>query len=124
MRKFFLLGGVLGLLASAPALAANDTTCIRHNDIWNFHSAGDRMMVLENFRHQKVLVTLAGTCDNTQFVDSIRVKSFGGFNLSCVERGDEILTHEAGMRGRCTILSVQNYSGDMERGDGRHHGNP
>lgn len=91
------------MLAASPAAA---DTCIRQNDIWNWSSINDKTLILENHRHQKFLVKMIGTCGNFRFHQSLVIKSHSGFGISCVGMGDDVITHEVGMRGTCAITSV------------------
>ncbi len=107
MRKILSALAGVAILAATPAAAS---TCIRHNDIWNWSSINDKTLILENSRHQKWIAKLIGTCSNLNFHQTIAVKSFGGFQLSCVERGDTVITRDIGFRGRCSIISIEPYT--------------
>ena len=110
MRRFLTALAGVAILAATPAAA---TTCIRHNDIYNWSSINDKTLILENFRHQKLLAKLIGTCSELNFRERIAIKSFGGFPLSCVERGDTVITRSPGFTGRCSIVSLEPYDGPM-----------
>ena len=128
MRKILLIAAA-ALVLSTPALAAHNA-CIRQDDIRNWTALTDRSVVLENYRHQKVLLKLIGTCSNLNFRESLEIRSVGSIGLSCVETGDDIVTHGMGLGGRCAIVSVTDYSGPMtwrghrddpHDGDSSHH---
>jgi len=110
MRRFLLALAGLAILAATPVAAS---TCIRHNDIYNWSSINDKTLILENFRHQKLVAKLIGTCSEFKFRQRIAIKSFSGFPLSCVERGDTVITRSAGFTGRCSIVSLEPYTGPM-----------
>lgn len=107
MRKFLLALAGAAILATSPAEA---DTCIRHTDIWNWSSINDKTIILENSRHQKWIAKLIGTCSGLNFHQTIAIKSPGGFRLSCVERGDTVITRDIGFRGRCSIVSIEPYT--------------
>ncbi len=118
MRKPLLLAAALCITA-APAFA-RDRVCIRQDDIRNWTALNDRQIVLENYRHQKALLKLIGTCSGFRFSEALVIRSPGATGLSCVETGDIIVTHQ-GIGGRCAITAVEPYSGPMTTHAAEHH---
>jgi hypothetical protein len=112
MRKILLALAGVAILAATPAAA---DPCIRQNDIWNWSSINDKTLILENSRHQKIVAKLIGTCSDLAFRQTIAIKSFAGFGLSCIERGDTVITRSAGFRGSCSIASIEPFYGPMKR---------
>jgi hypothetical protein len=102
MRKLILIAGAVTMLSGTPAFA--DSSCIRHDDIYNCKS-----IVLENYRHQKVLLKLIGTCGDFKFHESLAISARGETGLSCVQPGDTIVTRNSGFQGRCAVVSVAPY---------------
>src|SRR5947208_2128527 len=96
--KTLALAG-FAVFAATPALARDP--CIRNIDIYNYHVLNNRTVVVEDYHRHKVLLTLIGTCDNLKFKERLAFKSPGASDLSCLSRGDEIITHDLGMRGVC-----------------------
>ena len=115
MRK--LLPALFGLavLTTTPAYAVPANACIRHDDIYNWSSINDKTIVLENYRHQKFLLKLLGTCGNFKFHESLIIKARGALGISCVEPGDNVITHDVGFRGVCSVLSIAPYTPGMEK---------
>lgn len=111
----------LAVLAATPALA---DTCIRHNDIYNWSSIDDKTLILENYRHEKWKVKLIGTCSGFKFHERLAIRSRPGFALSCVERGDDVITRDAGIRGRCSIVSIERYVPPPKDTKPDDHANP
>ena len=107
MRKILLALAGAAILAATPAAA---DPCLRQSDIWNWKSINDKTLILENSRHQKWLAKLIGTCSEFNFRQTIEVKSFGGTRLSCVEKGDSVITRSAGFHGSCSIESLEPYT--------------
>jgi hypothetical protein len=106
MRKLFLiLAGTVMLTATS----ASADSCIRHDDIYNWNNLDDRTLVLENYRHQKFLVKLVGTCQGFNFHQRLIIKSPGALRISCVEKGDIVITPNNGISGRCAITSIAPY---------------
>ena len=81
-RLIFALAG-LAVLATTPALA---DSCIRHDDLYNWSSINDKTVILENFRHEKWLAKLVGTCGNFKFHERIEIRSPGALGISCIEK--------------------------------------
>jgi len=109
MRKLLLATAVLAALAT-PAFARG-TTCVRHNDIYNWTSLSDKLLVVENYRHQKVLLKLIGTCYGFKFREAIAFRNRGGSDLDCIGPGDDVFVRDMGIGGRCAVVSVSPYYG-------------
>ncbi len=105
----------MAVLAATPALARDP--CIQNIDIYNYRAINDKKLVVEDFHHRKVLLTLIGTCDNLKFKEQLAFKSPGGSDLSCLSRGDEVITRDFGMRGVCSITHIDAYTPAMEAAD-------
>ncbi|HXC54986.1 MAG TPA: hypothetical protein VNU97_06800 [Rhizomicrobium sp.] len=117
MRKLFLAFCGLALLGTTPALA---DSCVRRNDIRDWNSPARRTLVLENYAHQKILLTMNGTCLGFGVYDSFQVTGLMAAPASCIVAGDIVRTHWAGEPGVCTILSVTPYTGEMHPKGQRH----
>ena len=120
MRKLLLATAVLAALAT-PAFARG-TTCVRHNDIYNWTSLSDKLLVVENYRHQKVLLKLIGTCYGFKFREAIAFRNRGGSDLDCIGPGDDVFVRDMGIGGRCAVVSVSPYygsAGSKPRDDAR-----
>lgn len=113
MRNLLLIAAAATLLTAVPALAASNT-CVRQDDIRNWTALNDKNIVLESYHHQKVLLKLIGTCSSFRFTAALEIRARGETGLSCVQPGDTIVTR-AGIGGRCAIVSVTPYAGDMRR---------
>ena len=73
--------------------------------------------MLENYQHQKALLTLIGTCSGFKFTETIAIRSPGATDLSCIERGDTVRTRDLGVGGSCAVVDIQPYAGAV----GSHH---
>jgi hypothetical protein len=118
MRKLLLITAALVAMA-APAAAATGggTSCVRHNDIYNWTSLSDKLLVVENYRHQKVLLKLIGTCYGFKFRETVAFRNRGGSDLDCISAGDEVYVHDMGTGGRCAVVSVSPYNGQVGHHD-------
>jgi hypothetical protein len=110
-----------GALAVSPTLAVGQPPpaqgCLRNIDIWSFNALSDKTLIVENTRHQKYKLTLIGTCNGMQFKEKLAFKSIGGMQLSCLSRGDEVITHDIGMRNVCSITNIEPYTPAMDAAD-------
>jgi len=137
MRKLLLITAALAALAS-PAAAAptigGGTSCVRHNDIYNWTALNDKQLVVENYRHQKVLLNLIGTCYGFKFREAIAIRNRGASDLDCISPGDTVFVRDTGLGGRCAVTSVAPYNGTTntryshdhnndDHGDHHDHGN-
>jgi Family of unknown function (DUF6491) len=109
------------LLAAAPALAS-PAVCIQRDNIKNWSSIDDRHIVLLDYRHKRALLTLIGTCSGFKFHEALAIKTPGEIGISCISNGDDILTRDAGLPGRCSIVKIEPYDGPVlqERHDADH----
>ena len=118
MRKLFLVLAGIAVLTATSASAS--TSCIRHDDIYNWNNLDDKTLILENYRHQKFMAKLIGTCQDLTFHQRLIIKSPGALRISCVEKGDIVITRNNGISGRCAITSITPYpapvNGDKHTG--------
>lgn len=118
MRKLLLAFCGVAFLGTTPAFAAD--TCIRRNDIRDWFSPARRVLILENYAHQKVLLKMAGSCLGFGLYDSFQITGPLESNVSCVEAGDTVRTHWAGEPGVCSITSITPYSGEVHPKGAKH----
>src|SRR6185437_16812931 len=67
MRKSILLAASAAIVLTAVPALAGPAVCIRQDDLYNWTALNDKQVVIENFRHQKALLTLIGTCSGLKF---------------------------------------------------------
>lgn len=111
MRKLILAacGAAVLALGAMPAAAA-DSTCIRHDEILNWKYINEKSVVIESNSHKKILLTLIGTCANLNFSEGLEIRSPDAFAISCIEKGDTVITHQTGFRGTCAITAITPYT--------------
>jgi predicted SAM-dependent methyltransferase len=123
MRRLICAVAGLAILAATPAAAS---TCIRHDDIWNWSSPNDKTLILEDYRHHKWLAKMIGTCQDLYYHQKLIIKARGSFGISCVQMGDIVITRNNGLNGRCAITSVVPYvapaKGDKDNMSSPHSG--
>jgi len=90
MKKLLL--AILMPAMFAPAYATEP--CLRMGEIYNWKVVNDRTLIVENLRHNKFKLGLAGVCSGLRFHQALAFKAFGGTQLSCLSRGDSVLAHD------------------------------
>ena len=116
MKKSVLFASALTALIPTAALAQHP--CLVENQIWNWHAINDKTLIVENVQHQKYRLKLIGTCQNLAFHEHLAFKSVGGFGISCLTKGDLVLTHEIGTGlATCAITQIDPYTPDMAASD-------
>ena len=82
---------------------------------------GNRALIVESpGNHRRYRVNFQVPCFGLQYHLGLRFKTFGTSNLSCVERGDQVLMRDVGGPGFCMIQSVR--VPDPGHGPGRCRG--
>jgi len=102
-------------LVSTHALAAG--ACLRQANIYNWNSLDDRTVIVEDDFHKKFKLTLMTPCLNMQYHERLGFKVFGGSELACVSRGDEILSASPIGPQHCPISKIELYTAEMEKAD-------
>ncbi|HWD28809.1 MAG TPA: DUF6491 family protein [Rhizomicrobium sp.] len=125
MRKTILIAAAFAVLSGGPAFAfVPAEACIRHDDINNWHSLDDKHLVIDDYHHKKVLLTMIGTCSNFKFSDAIEIRGVGESRLDCISPGDEVQTRGIGsgpIHGRCAVTKVEPYTGQTFGKAAEHH---
>jgi len=115
MKKVWLL--VTALAAAVPGAASADT-CLRAGYIWNWDVRNDRTLVVEDYDHRKYLVNLMGGCYDLKYDLRLGFKAFGGSRLSCIERGDQVISRGYGVGPQhCVVTQIEPYTHEMEQAD-------
>jgi hypothetical protein len=113
IKLFSVLG--LAALASAPALAA--PSCLQIGQIYSWNALNDKTLIVEDNWHSKFKLSLMVPCQNLTFKERVGFKSFGGTQLSCLSRGDDVLVRDPGFPQRCPITDIVPYTPQMEAAD-------
>lgn len=111
MRKLLLAlcGGAA--LAATPVFAADSPECVRRNDIRDWSSPVRRTLILENYGHKKIKLTMNGTCQGFGPYDSFQITGPLEGAATCIGKGDSVRTNWAGEPGLCIIVDLQPYEG-------------
>lgn len=106
---------ISGTMISGQAIAGG--ACLRQANIYNWNALNDRTIIVEDDFHQKFKLTLMTPCLHLQYRETIGFKSFGATALSCVSRGDDIVSRSMIGPQRCPISNIEPYTADMEKAD-------
>lgn len=115
-------------LAATPVLAA--PSCLQLGQIYSWNALDNKTLIVEDNWHQKFKLSLMGYCQNLTFKERIGFKAFGGTQLSCLSKGDDVLVRDPGFPQRCPIIDIVPYTPQMEAADKaakaakEHGGNP
>ena len=107
------------LCATVPSLAqAPDKPCLQQINMFSFDPVpGNRSLIVVDNRRRRYRVNFQGPCHDLQWHIGLRFKTFGTSNLSCVERGDQVLARDVGGPRFCMIQSVVYQTPDMDKAD-------
>ena len=107
------------LCATVPSFAQSpDKPCLQQINMYSFDPVpGNRSLIVIDQRRRRYRVNFQAPCHDLQFHMGLRFKTFGTSNLSCVERGDQVLARDVGGPGFCMIQSVQYQTPDMDKAD-------
>ena len=114
MKKTFVAAALAALFAT-PTLA--DSSCLELVRVWNWNVLDNKTLVVEDEIHQKFKLTLMGYCPNLTFKERLGFRVIGGSGLSCISRGDEVISRDIGMNYHCPITQITPYTADMEKAD-------
>jgi Family of unknown function (DUF6491) len=115
MKTKHLCAALLSLLCSTSAFAAG--SCLRQSQIYNWNALDDRTLIVEDDFHNKFKLGLLSPCLNIKFKLTLAFKTFGGTALSCVTKGDEVLTGSPIGPQHCPIVKIEPYTAEMEKAD-------
>jgi hypothetical protein len=121
------LGGVL--LAAAPltgpspaAAQAPASTprpdCLRIANIWDYTPVpGNRALIVTDKARRKFKLGFMGRCTGLQYHMGLEFRSRGTGGLSCIAKGDSVITHDVAGIPECIINAVVPYTPEMEKAD-------
>ena len=119
MKRFIsMAAAAAGLWAALPAHAA-DQACLQIGQVYDFKPVpGNRSLIVTDRLRKKFKLTFMGQCNDLQFNLGLGFKSFGTGQLSCLARGDYVISRNVvGPPYRCPIQTIEPYTPDMERAD-------
>lgn len=115
MKAKLALAALAATFLSLPATAGG--TCLRQDQIYNWNALDDRTLIVEDDLHKKFKLSLMTPCEHLQFHERLGFKVFGGTALSCVTRGDDVISGSEIGPQHCPIKSVEPYTPEMEKAD-------
>jgi len=105
------------LIALATTPATSSPACLELGLVWNYKALNDRTLVVEDDAHRRFKLTLMGYCPNLPYKQRLGFKVFGGTELSCISKGDEVISRDLGFPYRCPITDIVPYTPAMEKAD-------
>jgi uncharacterized protein DUF6491 len=125
MTGYYPAMAIAALLAAAPAtaqenrsaLSPGDKPCLRQGYIYDFQTVpGNRSLIVTDLARHRYRLNFMGQCYDLQYQFGLRFKTFGVGSLSCVSRGDSVLTRGPGPN-QCIIKDIQYQTPDMDSAD-------
>ncbi len=115
MKKMLLTAMALAVSVSAQAAPP----CLLVGQIYNWDVQNDQTLIVEDNLHHKFKVSLMGHCSPLKFPRFLTIgfKSFDGFPLSCLTRGDAVIHGDSVGPLQCPILKVEFYTPEMQKAD-------
>jgi hypothetical protein len=116
MKKVLIVAAMLTILPAAPVLSQSCLELIR---VWSFKALSNKTLIVEDIGHEKFKVTLMGYCPDLPYKQRLAFKVFGGTQLSCISRGDEVISQAYGswLPWHCPIVDIVPYTPAMEKAD-------
>src|SRR5215469_7735710 len=110
--KTIMMAGAAMLIAS-PVFA--NPSCLELGQIYSWKTIDNKTLIVEDNWHQKFRVSLMGWCPELPYKERLGFKVFGGTQLSCITRGDEVISSEYPMgHFHCPITTIVLYTPEME----------
>jgi hypothetical protein len=115
-----LAAGLLAVCALAPApVAAAEKPCLQIGQVYDFTPVpGNRSLIVTDRLRKKYKLTFTGICSDLQYNMGLGFKSFGTGRLSCLTRGDYVISHDpARPLNHCVIQKIEAYTPQMQKAD-------
>ena len=103
-----LLAGALPL----QAVAQDQQPCLRIGQVYSFEPlAGNSSLIVTDRQRRAYKLSFIGICNDLQFNTTLAFRSHGTGQLSCLARGDQVLSPQAaGPPDRCVIQKIETYT--------------
>jgi len=115
MKK--VLAAAVGLLSLSALPALSSPSCLQLIRVWNWKTLNDKTLIVEDLGHRKFKLSLMGYCPNLSYKLALGFKVFGGTELSCISKGDQVFSRDLGLPYRCPIMDIVPYTPAMEKAD-------
>lgn len=115
MKSIALAAGFAALLVTS-ALASPG--CLELIRVYSWHVIDNKTLIVEDDLHEKFKVSLMGYCPALPYNETLGFKVIGGSQLSCISKGDEIISREHPLGAfHCPITNIVPYTPEMEKAD-------
>jgi hypothetical protein len=107
-----------GPAAKSGADSAASGECLRIMNVWSYSPVpGNRALIVTDKSRRKYKMSFYGPCTGLQYHLGLEFRSRGTGGLSCLTRGDTVVTRDIVGPPMCTISSVVPYTPQMEKAD-------
>jgi hypothetical protein len=120
MKTALVIGAsiFLGSMLPASAQAPRTQDCLRIANIWDYTPVpGNRALIVTDRARHKFKLSFLGRCTGLQFHMGLAFKSRGTGGLSCLSRGDAVITNDVAGPPQCLINAVEPYTPEMQKVD-------
>ena len=108
MKRMPLVAAGFVVLASSSAFAGKP--CLRVGYIHNWEAVNDKTVIVEDDWRKKFRLSLIGVCNDLKYHYVLSFRAIGVTNLSCLEVGDQVISHEMGIGGEpCTVTQIEAF---------------
>ena len=102
---------VAGIAALVSGTASAGKPCLRVGYIRNWNAIDDKTIIVEDDWRKKFRLSLVGVCNDLKFHHTLAFRAIGGTQLSCLEVGDQVISHEPGIgREPCTVTQIEAFT--------------
>ncbi len=115
MNMKLVFAAMGAMLLATPAMASR--TCLQQSLIYSWKALDDRTLIVEDKFHDKFKLALMMPCQHLQFHENLAFRTFSNTALSCVLKGDEVISGTAIGPQHCPIKTIEPYTADMEKAD-------
>ena len=115
MKTKLVFAAMGTMLLITPAMASR--TCLQQSLIYSWNALDDRTLIVEDRFHDKFKLALMTPCQHLQFHQNLGFKTFSNTALTCVSKGDEVISGTSIGPQHCPIKTIEPYTADMEKAD-------
>ena len=111
---------IFAAMAAAFSLATSaqaDRNCLQQSLIYSWNALDDRTLIVEDKFRNKFKLSLMMPCQHLQFHQNLGFRTFSNTALSCITKGDQVISGTPIGPQNCPIKSIEPYTPEMEKAD-------
>ena len=115
MKTKLALAVLAATIVSGPAFAGGQ--CLRQANIYNWKALDNRTVIVEDDFHKKFKLSLLTDCLQMQYHEQLGFRTFGGSQLACISKGDQVVAASPIGPQHCPIKNIEIYTAEVEKAD-------